>query len=137
MIGNLCTYSATIAMQRTTLRHRHRPAVPFLMKILLYGETAESQLRQSRKLLWKALACFHSCVTLGLRITLRKEFCMSLHSHLTELERRHEALDREIEKEWGHPAADEMRLAELKRRKLQLKDEIAKLKTDTPSEVVH
>jgi hypothetical protein len=62
---------------------------------------------------------------------------MSLQSHLTELERRHEALDREIAKEWGHPAADEIKLAELKRRKLQLKDEIAKLKGDLPSESVH
>ncbi len=62
---------------------------------------------------------------------------MSLQSHLTELERRHEALDREIAKEWGHPGADELRLAELKRRKLQVKDEIAKLKSEAPSEVMH
>lgn len=62
---------------------------------------------------------------------------MSLQSHLTELERRHEALDREIAKEWGHPSADELRLAELKRRKLQVKDEIAKLKSETQSEVMH
>jgi hypothetical protein len=62
---------------------------------------------------------------------------MSLQSHLTELERRHEALDREIEKEWSYPAVDEMRVAELKRRKLQLKDEIAKLKTEAPSELLH
>jgi len=62
---------------------------------------------------------------------------MSLQSHLTELERRHEALDREIAKEWGHPAVDEMKVAELKRRKLQLKDEIAKLKSEAQSEVVH
>jgi hypothetical protein len=67
---------------------------------------------------------------------------MSLQSHLTELERRHEALDREIAKEWGHPAVDELKVAELKRRKLQLKDEIAKLRSEaqvegTQSEVVH
>jgi hypothetical protein len=62
---------------------------------------------------------------------------MSLQSHLTELERRHEALDREIAREWGHPAADETKLAELKRRKLQLKDEITKLKVEPQSESVH
>jgi hypothetical protein len=62
---------------------------------------------------------------------------MSLQSHLTELERRHEALDREIAKEGVHPAVDEMKLAELKRRKLQIKDEITKLKTETHSESVH
>ena len=62
---------------------------------------------------------------------------MSLQSHLTELERRHEALDREIAREWGHPAADETKLAELKRRKLQLKDEIAKLEKEKPVEAVY
>ena len=53
---------------------------------------------------------------------------MSLHNHLTELERRHHALDREIAREQLHPAADAARMAELKRRKLLLKDEIAKLR---------
>ena len=53
---------------------------------------------------------------------------MSLQNHLTELERRHDALDREIDEEQIHPAADEARVAELKRRKLLLKDEIVKLR---------
>ena len=53
---------------------------------------------------------------------------MSLQNHLSELERRHHALDREIAKEQLHPAADEARMAELKRRKLLLKDEIVKLR---------
>ena len=53
---------------------------------------------------------------------------MSLQNHLTELERRHHALDREIAEERVHPASDEARLAELKRRKLLLKDEIVKLR---------
>lgn len=55
---------------------------------------------------------------------------MSLQNHLTELERRHHALDRELEKERIHPAPDEIRVSELKRRKLLLKDEIAKLRGD-------
>jgi hypothetical protein len=54
---------------------------------------------------------------------------MSLESHLAELERRHDALDRDIAREWCHPSVDEVKLAELKRRKLQLKDEIAKLRS--------
>ena len=53
---------------------------------------------------------------------------MSLQNHLTELERRHTALDREIAQERVHPASNEARLAELKRRKLLLKDEITKLR---------
>ncbi len=62
---------------------------------------------------------------------------MSLESHLAELERRHEALDRDIAREWGYPSTDEIKLAELKRRKLQIKDEIAKLKSERQPETVH
>ncbi len=56
---------------------------------------------------------------------------MSLQNHLTELERRHNALSREIEKEMVHPGSDETKVTELKRRKLHLKDEIAKLRGDS------
>lgn len=52
---------------------------------------------------------------------------MSLQGHLVELERRHDALEKEIEKEQHHPLADELKLLELKRKKLQIKDEITKL----------
>ncbi|MGO8740265.1 MAG: YdcH family protein [Rhodoblastus sp.] len=62
---------------------------------------------------------------------------MSLQSHLTELERRHMALEREIEKEELHPSVDELKLHELKRRKLVLKDEIAKLRQTADKEMVH
>ena len=53
---------------------------------------------------------------------------MSLQNRLSELERRHTALGREIEKELVHPSSDESKVAELKRRKLLLKDEITKLR---------
>ncbi|MCC2111744.1 MAG: DUF465 domain-containing protein [Hyphomicrobiales bacterium] len=53
---------------------------------------------------------------------------MSIEMHLAELERRHEALKKEIEDELAHPGYDDLHVAELKRRKLQLKDEIAELK---------
>ena len=52
---------------------------------------------------------------------------MSLQSHLSELTRRHEAIDKQIEAEKAHPATDRLKLVELKRKKLQLKDEIVKL----------
>ncbi len=55
---------------------------------------------------------------------------MSLQNHLSELQRRHHALDREIDKERLHPAADTTKVAAMKRRKLVLKDEIAKLRQD-------
>lgn len=52
---------------------------------------------------------------------------MSLQGHIVELQRRHEALEKEIQKEKLHPNADEARIIELKRKKLQIKDELAKL----------
>ena len=53
---------------------------------------------------------------------------MALQNHLTELERKHQALEREIQDALAHPSTDDTRLVELKRRKLHLKDEITKLK---------
>jgi hypothetical protein len=53
---------------------------------------------------------------------------MSIESHLAELERRHEALSREIDQVANHPSVDTLELASMKRRKLQLKDEITRLK---------
>jgi hypothetical protein len=56
---------------------------------------------------------------------------MSIESHLSELARKHEALEREIEAERIHPASDSLKIAELKRRKLSLKDEIERLREET------
>ncbi len=53
---------------------------------------------------------------------------MSLQGHLSELTRRHQAIDKQIDFERTHPATDKLKLTELKRKKLQLKDEIAKFK---------
>lgn len=53
---------------------------------------------------------------------------MAIQSHLAELERRHQALEKELEDAMNHPSTDTLALTELKRRKLQLKDEIARLK---------
>ena len=49
---------------------------------------------------------------------------MSVESHLAELERRHEALDREIEAAQARPGIDDVEIVALKKRKMQLKDEI-------------
>jgi hypothetical protein len=56
---------------------------------------------------------------------------MSIQSHLAELERRHHALEAEIEEALSHPGTDTLALSELKRRKLHLKDEIARLKGES------
>jgi len=56
---------------------------------------------------------------------------MSTTSHLTALERRHASVDAEISTELQRPAQDELRLGMLKRKKLELKDEIAALENQT------
>lgn len=53
---------------------------------------------------------------------------MSMQSHLAELERRHQALEQEIDEAIAHPATDDLRIAELKRKKLLVKDEITRLR---------
>ena len=53
---------------------------------------------------------------------------MSLQGHIVELQRRHEALEREIERERLHPCLDDKKISELKRKKLQIKDELSKLR---------
>lgn len=62
---------------------------------------------------------------------------MSVEAHLAELERKHRALDQAIEQELAQPASSDLKLAELKRRKLQLKDAINRLKHDGPGATVH
>ena len=61
---------------------------------------------------------------------------MSMQSHLAELEKRHRMLEDEINDLLGHPGADDLQILELKRRKLQVKDEISRLR-QTDSTSVH
>jgi len=56
---------------------------------------------------------------------------MAMQSHLAELEKRHRALEDEISEAMTHPSADGLKIAELKRKKLHVKDEIARLRDDT------
>jgi hypothetical protein len=55
---------------------------------------------------------------------------MSIQAHLAELERRHQALEAEINEARSHPSVDGLEIVELKRRKLQVKDEIARLQVN-------
>jgi len=56
---------------------------------------------------------------------------MAIESHLAELERRHEALKQEINEALAHPSTDALKIVELKRRKLHVKDEIVRLQHET------
>jgi hypothetical protein len=55
---------------------------------------------------------------------------MSMQAHLAELERKHRALEDEIADAINHPSADDLQIAELKRRKLLVKDEIERLRVE-------
>ena len=53
---------------------------------------------------------------------------MAIEARIRELGSRHETLDRAIHEEASRPASDEVRLRELKRRKLRLKEEMETLR---------
>lgn len=53
---------------------------------------------------------------------------MSMQSHLAELEKKHQALENQINDYQAHPAVDDLELVELKRRKLLVKDQITRLR---------
>ena len=58
---------------------------------------------------------------------------MSIQEHLAELKAQHRALEEEIADALAHPSTDDMKIAELKRRKLQVKDEIARMQEASAS----
>ena len=53
---------------------------------------------------------------------------MAIEARIRELGSRHEHLERAIHEEATRPATDDLRLRELKRRKLKLKEEMATLR---------
>lgn len=52
---------------------------------------------------------------------------MTTEGHIEALERRHQELDRRIEDEMSHVSHDDLYIAALKRKKLEIKDALAKL----------
>ena len=60
---------------------------------------------------------------------------MSVQSHLAELERRHETLENQIAEAQARPSRDDLTIADLKRRKLLLKDEITRLQGEISATV--
>lgn len=55
---------------------------------------------------------------------------MSIQSHLAELERKHRVLESELHDAMTHPSVDDLRIAELKRKKLLVKDEIERIRAE-------
>ena len=54
---------------------------------------------------------------------------MSLQAHLSELISKHKALETELADAIAHPASTDQEIAEIKRRKLKIKDEITRLES--------
>jgi hypothetical protein len=97
---------------------------------------AQGKLKPSRSILQRNMFCLrHATLSVSdsrpseVRKARTGGIDMPLQSHLVELERKHQALEREIQDALNHPSMDDTKLAELKRRKLQLKDQITRLKS--------
>jgi hypothetical protein len=54
---------------------------------------------------------------------------MTLQAHLGELISKHKALEKELADAIAHPASTDQEIAEIKRRKLKIKDEITRLES--------
>jgi hypothetical protein len=52
---------------------------------------------------------------------------MTIASHLVELRKKHEALSEMVEQAQRSPGSDALKIAELKKQKMRLKEEIARL----------
>ena len=52
---------------------------------------------------------------------------MTIASHLVELRRKHEALSDMVEQAQRSPATDALKIADLKKQKMRLKEEIERL----------
>ena len=56
---------------------------------------------------------------------------MAQPAQVDELSAKHQALERMIQEELDRPGSSDLKIRELKRRKLRLKDEIAELEAKT------
>ncbi len=52
---------------------------------------------------------------------------MTLSSHLTELRKKHQHLSDQVESAQRSPATDDLMIAEMKKKKLRIKEEISRL----------
>ena len=62
---------------------------------------------------------------------------MAIQAHLVELERKHKTLESELHEALIHVSTDDLQIAELKRRKLMVKDQIERLRQAAAVETIH
>jgi hypothetical protein len=53
---------------------------------------------------------------------------MAVQAHLVELERKHKNLENQLHEAMVHLSTDDLRIVELKRKKLMVRDEIERLR---------
>ncbi len=53
---------------------------------------------------------------------------MALESHLVELSAKHRKIDKALHEELQHPAADPLKITDLKKQKLRLKEEMERVR---------
>jgi len=53
---------------------------------------------------------------------------MTLAGHLAELSEKHRLLETRIQEEMARPGADDLQISRMKKEKLRIKDEMAKLR---------
>ncbi|KAA3501815.1 MULTISPECIES: YdcH family protein [Rhizobium/Agrobacterium group] len=56
---------------------------------------------------------------------------MTIQAHIASLEKKHGALEEQLESILSSPSSDDTEIADLKRRKLRLKDELQRLRAST------
>ncbi|MDR6758834.1 hypothetical protein J2Y48_004142 [Mycoplana sp. BE70] len=56
---------------------------------------------------------------------------MSIEAHLATLEKKHFALEEELHEAMNRPSSEDEIIADIKRRKLRIKDEMERLRSST------
>jgi hypothetical protein len=56
---------------------------------------------------------------------------MTVQAHIASLEKKHVALEEELQNILASPSSDDREIAEVKRRKLRIKDQVQRLKAST------
>ncbi|WP_209853375.1 YdcH family protein [Rhizobium herbae] len=56
---------------------------------------------------------------------------MTIEAHLATLEKKHDVLEQELHSALIQPSVQDQHIADIKRRKLRLKDEIEKIRSST------
>jgi hypothetical protein len=62
---------------------------------------------------------------------------MTIQARVAELEQQHHALDKKIVEALKHKSTDDLEIVELKRQKLQIKDEIERLRHGAGHDDLH